>query len=237
MELNGRALGGRGNESVYALFEAAASARAERPALLVAGKVLFTYGEMVVETGRAAAWLRSIGIGQGDRALVQVHKSPAAVILYLACLRAGVVFIPLNTAYQESELSYFAADAEPALLVSSPGLPAERVAFGGARASISGALEAAPWAPLEDRLATVQATRDDPAAIRPGQPGDQVDQRRLAGSRAAEQGGQSRPGLERRLQGEGAAPKLYVDLNAHAIRPRWHGRRRCASAPATERAR
>ena len=43
---------------------------------------------------------------RGDRALVQAHKSPASVILYLACLRAGVVFIPLNTAYQEAELAY-----------------------------------------------------------------------------------------------------------------------------------
>ncbi|HEY1876320.1 MAG TPA: malonyl-CoA synthase, partial [Rhizomicrobium sp.] len=53
----------------------------------------------------------------GDRVAVQVEKSPNAVCLYLACLRAGAVYLPLNTGYTPSELSYFVADAEPRLFV------------------------------------------------------------------------------------------------------------------------
>lgn len=153
------------NDSVFALFEAAAAAHPARSFLVVDGQVLLTYGDLLTETGRAAAWLSSIGVQPGQRALVQVHKSPAAVVLYLACLRAGVVFIPLNTAYQHSELTYFLADAEPALLAASPGLPAETVAFDGARAVVTGSLDAAPWAGFDGQLATVHNGRDDAAAI------------------------------------------------------------------------
>ena len=160
-EINGNHV----NESVFDLFQAAASANAERPCLIVQGKTLLTYGALLRETGRAAAWLDEIGVRQGQRALVQVHKSPAAIILYLACLRAGVVFIPLNTAYQESELAYFLSDSEPALLAASPGLPGETVAFGGIRALISGDLATAPWASVQDELPTVQCARNDAAAI------------------------------------------------------------------------
>jgi malonyl-CoA/methylmalonyl-CoA synthetase len=153
------------NENIFALFEASTTANADRDFLRVEGRPLLTYAEMLEETARVAAWLGSIGVARGERALVQVHKSPAAVILYLACLRAGVVFIPLNTAYQESELAYFLEDAEPALLVASPGLPAGKVAFNGARETIAGPLDAAPWAGFDGAAATVQATSSDPAAI------------------------------------------------------------------------
>ena len=153
------------NANVFALFEAAASAHPERPFLVVEGTPLLTYGAMLEETGRAASWLRSAGVGQGDRVVVQAHKSPASVILYLASLRAGAVYIPLNTAYQEGELTYFLADSEPALLVASPGLPGGTVAFGGSRALITGDVTDAPWKALTESLPTVLAASADPAAI------------------------------------------------------------------------
>ena len=87
------------NANVFALFEAAASGRADRPFLVVGGKPLLTYGAMLDETARAAAWLDAVGVRRGDRVIVQAHKSPAAVILYLACLRAGTTFIPLNVGF------------------------------------------------------------------------------------------------------------------------------------------
>jgi malonyl-CoA/methylmalonyl-CoA synthetase len=153
------------NGNVFDLFRAAADAHAERSCLVIDGRPLLTYAAMLSETGRAAAWLRSIGVGQGDRAIVQAHKSPAAVILYLACLRAGVVFIPLNTAYQESEIAYFLSDAEPKLLVASSGLPGEVAAFDGKRALISPNLDAAPWAKIKEELPVVHAGQNDAAAI------------------------------------------------------------------------
>lgn len=153
------------NDSVFALFEASATAHADRPFLIVDGEPLLTYGGMLEQTGKAATWLRSLGVASGDRVVVQANKSPASVILYLACLRAGAVFIPLNTTYQESELTYFLGDAEPGLLVASAGLPGATVPFGGARVILSGDLNNAPWANVSDALATVVATAQDPAAI------------------------------------------------------------------------
>lgn len=151
--------------NVFCLFAAAAQTNAERAFLIVDGAPLLTYAGMLAQTGRAAAWLRYKGLQQGDRAIIQAHKSPAAVIFYLACLRAGIVFIPLNTAYQESELSYFLEDAEPTLLVASAGLPGETVAFAGERAILNGDLKAAPWADFADELSVVEATSSSPAAI------------------------------------------------------------------------
>ncbi|HUH41005.1 MAG TPA: malonyl-CoA synthase, partial [Castellaniella sp.] len=53
----------------------------------------------------------------GARVAVQVEKSPEALILYLATVRAGLVYLPLNTAYHESEVSYFLNDAQPTVVV------------------------------------------------------------------------------------------------------------------------
>ena len=153
------------NGNIFALFAAAAEAHGERPFLIVNGAPLLTYADMLAQSGRAAAWLRSKGLQQGDRAIIQVHKSPAAVIFYLACLRAGVVFIPLNTAYQANELSYFLEDAVPSLLVASASLPGETVAFAGERAILTGDIQSAPWADFAGELPVVEVADRNPAAI------------------------------------------------------------------------
>ena len=80
----------------------------------------WTYADMDALSARAAAALVRLGIKPGDRVAAQVEKSPPALILYLATLRAGAVFLPLNTAYTGAELAYFLADAAPALLVCNP---------------------------------------------------------------------------------------------------------------------
>jgi malonyl-CoA/methylmalonyl-CoA synthetase len=64
--------------------------------------------------------------------VAQVEKSPEAVLLYLATLRAGMVFVPLNTAYTADELAYFVGDAEPAIVVCRPGDEATVSAIAGA---------------------------------------------------------------------------------------------------------
>ena len=56
-----------------------------------------------------------------DRVLVQAEKSTRIVALYLACLRRGAVYVPLNSAYTAPEVAHFLADAEPALFVCAPG--------------------------------------------------------------------------------------------------------------------
>ena len=64
--------------------------------------------------------LASLDLPAGSRIAVQVDKSVEAVMLYLATLRAGYVFLPLNTAYQSAEIEYFIANAEPAVVVCAP---------------------------------------------------------------------------------------------------------------------
>src|ERR1700716_2557316 len=79
-----------------------------------------SYGELKEGSGRIASVLRDLGVQPGDRVAVQVEKSPEAVLLYLACLRAGAVFLPLNTAYTPTEVGYFLGDAEPKVFVCDP---------------------------------------------------------------------------------------------------------------------
>lgn len=71
------------------------------------------YGDMLAQSAQLAHALRHFGVEPGDRVAVQVEKSPECIFLYLACLRAGAVFLPLNTAYTLAELGYFFGDAEP----------------------------------------------------------------------------------------------------------------------------
>ncbi len=84
-----------------------------------AGKTL-TYGDMLDRSARIANVLVQRGVKPGDRVAVQVEKSAENLLLYLATLRAGAVYLPLNTAYTLAELDYFIGDAEPALVVCDP---------------------------------------------------------------------------------------------------------------------
>ncbi len=81
----------------------------------------FTYDEFWDLSGRLAGALAHSGARRGDRVAVQVDKSVEAIALFWACVRGGFVFLPLNTAYTAHEVSYFLQDAEPAVLVCSPG--------------------------------------------------------------------------------------------------------------------
>lgn len=96
---------------------------------LASGKV-YTYRDLLAESGRLANTLVTLGVKPGDRVAVQIDKSPEAVFLYVACLRAGAAFLPLNTAYTLTELDYFVGDAEPAVIVCRPQIHAEVAALG-----------------------------------------------------------------------------------------------------------
>ncbi|KUM25487.1 malonyl-CoA synthase [Mesorhizobium loti] len=80
-----------------------------------------SYGDMLARSAQYTHALTQAGVRPGDRVAVQVEKTPEALLLYLACLRAGAVFLPLNTAYTLPELDYFFRDAEPRLVVCDPG--------------------------------------------------------------------------------------------------------------------
>jgi malonyl-CoA/methylmalonyl-CoA synthetase len=84
-----------------------------------AGRTFF-WRQLDAVTARYAALLRGLGAAPGDRVAVQVEKSPQSLFLYLACLRAGLTYVPLNTAYRRNEVGYFLGDAEPAIVVCAP---------------------------------------------------------------------------------------------------------------------
>lgn len=99
---------------------AAAISEPARPFLVTPSGQTITYGDLDGLTAHYANALVAAGVAVGDRVAVQVEKSPEALILYLATVRAGAVFLPLNTAYTLSELEYFIGDAEPSVVVGRP---------------------------------------------------------------------------------------------------------------------
>ena len=92
-----------------------------------------SYADLVAMTGRYANALAGFGVVVGDRVAVQVEKSPEALALYLACVRAGAIFLPLNTGYTAAELEHFLTDAEPRLFVVAPDRAAALAALAAGR--------------------------------------------------------------------------------------------------------
>ena len=93
-----------------------------RPFVHTGGGSVWSYADAYAATGRIASAITSLGVRPGDRVAVQVDKSAEALFLYLACLRAGAIYLPLNTAYTLAELEYFISDAEPKLVVVGPAM-------------------------------------------------------------------------------------------------------------------
>ena len=106
--------------NLYAAFRAAFPQDLSRVCLETDKGRAVTYQEIEEQSGRIAALLGKLGVKPGERVTVQVDKSPEALFLYLACLRAGVIYMPLNSGYTAAELDYFLSDARPALVVSTP---------------------------------------------------------------------------------------------------------------------
>ena len=99
------------------------AARAPLPdklALETQDSTALTYGELFARSAQAANALVALGVKPGDRVAVQIEKSTDVIVVTLACLRAGAVLLPLNTAYTLAELEYFLGDAEPALTLCRP---------------------------------------------------------------------------------------------------------------------
>jgi malonyl-CoA/methylmalonyl-CoA synthetase len=108
------------NQNLYTLFESRFPADRRRPLLIFGDGSELSYGEAEAASARFASLLASLGVEPGDRVAVQVEKSPEALLVYLACLRAGLVYLPLNSAYQEGEIAYFLRDAQPRVVIAQP---------------------------------------------------------------------------------------------------------------------
>ncbi len=107
------------NANLYALLRDHFAENGEQPCILHPGGTVIHYDDLDAMAARIAHVLINAGCERGDRVAAQVDKCWQALALYLGCLRAGLVYLPLNTAYQ-SELEYFFGDAEPRVIVCSP---------------------------------------------------------------------------------------------------------------------
>jgi len=108
------------NANLYALIEHRMPADRSAICLRVPGGRDVTWRQLHEGAGRIAALLAARGVPAGARLVAQVDKSPQALMLYLATLRSGMVYVPLNVAYHEAELRYFLQDAQPAVAVCGP---------------------------------------------------------------------------------------------------------------------
>jgi malonyl-CoA/methylmalonyl-CoA synthetase len=100
--------------------ESAARDQPHRPFLITPDGLEISYRSLLELSGRTAAALTRRGVAPGDRVAVQVEKSPEAVLLYIACLRLGAVFVPINVANTANEVDYFLRDSQPRLAVIRP---------------------------------------------------------------------------------------------------------------------
>ncbi len=165
------------NQNLFAALRAAFPADLGRVAIEVAdgpnAGAAYTWADLERGTAMLANLLASLGLPEGSRVAVQTDKSVEALMLYLAVLRAGYVFLPLNTAYQAAEIEYFIANAEPAVVVCAPKAFAwvSRIAFSAGTAHVFTLGDARDGTLLQraahhsDRHAPALRSADDLAAI------------------------------------------------------------------------
>jgi len=105
-----------GNANLYAVLSAGFPKDRSQTAIETPEQS-YSWNDIEAMSGRVASLLQALELPGGARVAVQVEKSPMALMLYLATVRAGLVYLPLNTAYKAAEVEYFLSDAEPALIV------------------------------------------------------------------------------------------------------------------------
>jgi len=104
-------------------FELTFTHRAQQKALEWAGSV-YTFGEIDARSNRMARALTARGLVKGDRLCVYLANCVEFIDLYLACIKLGVIFVPINILYRDREMSHILSDAEPKLLVTAAEIPA-----------------------------------------------------------------------------------------------------------------
>ncbi|HWU38745.1 MAG TPA: AMP-binding protein, partial [Candidatus Acidoferrum sp.] len=161
------------DENLYQFLKSHFPADPEAPCLILPDGGIVSYGRIEKEAARYANLLASLGVQAGERVAVQVRKTPQALFLYLGCLRAGAVYLPMNDAYQRREIEYFLTDATPRVFVCRPQAHALADEL-AARTGVAHVFElddqgggrlAAAAAGHPDTFATVPRSGDDLAAI------------------------------------------------------------------------
>lgn len=161
------------NQNLFAALRAAFPQDLDAVAVETEAGQHYSWRDLERATAMLANLLAGLKLPEGARVAVQVEKSVEAMMLYLATLRAGYVFLPLNTAYQSAEIEYFIGNAEPAVVVCSGANFGwvSKIAFKAGTAHVFTLNEDRTGTLLEraahcsDRHETVQRKADDLAAI------------------------------------------------------------------------
>jgi len=153
-----------------ALF--APHAGSDRVFLHLADATTISYAAFLAMADRTANALTALGVAPGDRVAVHVEKSPEALALYAACIKAGAVFLPLNTAYTPKEREYFVGDSGAALFVCDPAEAEAMAPIAGASGAMLKTLAADGSGTLSDLVAAqsdsfiaIDRAEDDLAAL------------------------------------------------------------------------
>ena len=83
-----------------------------------------TFGEIDARSNRLANALKAAGLKQGDRVCVYLANRIELIDIFLACVKLGLIFVPVNILYREREISHILSDAEPARMITESDLPA-----------------------------------------------------------------------------------------------------------------
>ena len=152
--------------SLFGLIADRLGDRTDHPFLIDPAGAVLTYGDMLARTAQLAQAMAAQSVRPGDRVVVKLEKSPEAILLYLACLRAGYVFLPINPGFKHIETRHILADAAPSLAICAAGGEAEMRAGLGADGSVLSidALEAEA-SRQASRFETRQGRADDLAVI------------------------------------------------------------------------
>ncbi|MFI7493325.1 AMP-binding protein [Kocuria sp. M4R2S49] len=108
-------------KTIYQMFETTVERHGDKALTIEPDGRRLSYAAVHELTERLAGTLTALGVEPGDRVAAKVEKLPEVIALYLATLRVGAIYLPLNTAYTGSELQYFIEDARPTVFVCNPG--------------------------------------------------------------------------------------------------------------------
>src|SRR5271166_5343303 len=106
------------------LFDLSLIGRREAEAIEFLGRT-YTFGDIDHRSNRLAQLFQARGIEQGDRLCVYLINCLEMIDIYLACVKLGVIFVPINILYRDREISHILADAAPFALISEAPMPAD----------------------------------------------------------------------------------------------------------------
>jgi malonyl-CoA/methylmalonyl-CoA synthetase len=118
----------------------------------------YTFGDLDSRSNRLAQFLAHRGLKPGDRLCVYLANCLEMIDLYLACVKLGVIFVPINILYRERELTHILTDAEPVAVVSATAFPSPAPVWNPAELTREAAL-------LPNERPAVTLDGDTPAGI------------------------------------------------------------------------